>query len=135
MKIIAIIERNGNNYYQISSEAELMGCCFGGYGYSVSEAKEDFFKSIDEAKEIIAERGEVIPDKYNHMEVVFKYDIPSFFNCFDWINVSRFAKKAGINESKMRQYKSGSAFASEATIKKILKTTKEISAELESAYI
>ncbi|MCD8269734.1 MAG: pilus assembly protein HicB [Parabacteroides sp.] len=135
MRITAIIERNDNNYYQISSDAELMRCCFGGYGYSVSEAKEDFLKSIDEAKEIIAERGEVIPEKDSHIEVSFKYDIPSFFNYFDWINVSQFAKKAGINESKMRQYKAGLAFASESTTKKILKAVKEIGLELQSASI
>ena len=43
MIINAIIEKNENNYYQISSDDELFGSCFGGYGYSLEEAKADFF--------------------------------------------------------------------------------------------
>lgn len=70
-------------------------------------------KSIDEAKEMIAEDGLRIPPEAKEIEVEFRYDIPSFFNFFDWINISAFAKHAGINESKMRAYKSGLATASE----------------------
>ncbi|MDO4163667.1 MAG: pilus assembly protein HicB [Bacteroides sp.] len=132
MKIVGVIERNENNYYQISSDDEIMNCCFGGYGYSVEEAKKDFYESIEEAKRIIAERGEELPVEAKDITVEFKYDIPSFFNCFDWINVSQFAKRAGINESQMRQYKSGIASASESTMNKILSTVKAIGAELQA---
>lgn len=132
MKITGIIERNDNKYYQISSEDELMNCCFGGYGYSVEEAKQDFYKSIEEAKEIIIERGDKLPDEANNITVEFQYDLPSFFNCFDWINVSQFAKRAGINESKMRQYKAGIASASEETMNKILGVVREIGNELKA---
>ena len=132
MKIKATIERNENNYYQISSDDELIGCCFGGYGYSVEEAKDDFYRSIEEAKEIIAGSGSKIPKDAKDIDVEFKYDIPSFFNCFDFINISMFAKRAGINESKMRQYKSGLSSASEATTRKIMNTIKSIGAELNS---
>ena len=44
------------------------------------------------------------------MKITGIYDLPSFFNDFDFINVSKFAQYAGINESKMRQYKSGSSY-------------------------
>lgn len=135
MKITALIERNSNNYYQISCDSEICNCCLGGYGYSVEEAKKDFFESIAEAKAIIAERGEELPADAVDITVEFKYDIPSFFNCFDWINVSQFAKRAGINESQMRQYKSGLSSASEATTRKILSTIRRIGAELQSASI
>lgn len=132
MKITGIIERNDNNYYQISSDDEIMNCCFGGYGYSVEEAKKDFYESIEEAKHIIEERGDTLPDDAREITVEFKYDLPSFFNCFNWINVSQFAKRVGINESLMRQYKSGLATVSEATMRKILGAIKEIGAELQS---
>ncbi|MCM0717372.1 pilus assembly protein HicB [Parabacteroides sp. W1-Q-101] len=135
MEIIAIIEKNENNYYQISSDDELQGCCFGGYGYSVAEAKEDFYKSIQEAKEIITERGDEIPKEAEDIKVSFRYDIPALFNYFDWINVSQFAKRAGVNESKMRQYKAGLAYASETTTKKILKTLQDLSKELQTATL
>ncbi len=135
MKIVGTIERNDNKYYQISSDDEIMGHCFGGYGYSVAEAKADFFKSIEEAKQMIVEEGLTVPSDAEHVEVEFRYDIPSFFNYFDWINISAFAKQAGINESKMRAYKAGVASASEKTLQRILSTIKAMGAELISATL
>ena len=52
MEIIAFIEKSENNYYQISSDDELFGCCFGGYGNSLEEAKADFLLSIEEVKQL-----------------------------------------------------------------------------------
>lgn len=135
MKITAIVERNDNGYYQISSDDEIMGCCFGGYGYSVNEAKEDFFKSIEEMKDIISERGVELSQEEKDITVEFKYDIPSFFNCFKWINISQFAKLAGINPSQMRQYKSGVSSASEPTMRKIIKAVNDIGSELQSVKL
>ncbi len=130
MKITGIVERNDNKYYQISSDDEIMGHCFGGYGYSVAEAQADFLKSIEEAKDMIVEDGLDIPTEAENIEVEFRYDIPSFFNYFDWINISAFAKKAGINESKMRAYKTGVASASEKTLQKIFSTVRALGTEL-----
>lgn len=135
MKVKAVIEKNDNNYYQISSDDELFDCGFGGYGYSVAEAKADFLKSIEEAKEIAEEDGHALTEDMQSITVEYKYDIQSFFNYFDWINISQFAKKAGINESKMRQYKSGLAYASEKTTTKILNTIQAIGAELQAAKL
>lgn len=135
MKITATIERNNDKYYQISSDDEIMGHCFGGYGYSVAEAKADFLKSIEEAKEMIVEDGHTVPADAENVEVEFMYDIPSFFNYFDWINISAFAKKAGINESKMRAYKAGVASASEMTLNRILSTIKAMGVELSAATL
>lgn len=135
MKISATIERNDNKYYQVSSDDEIMGHCLGGYGYSVAEAKADFFKSIEEAKEMIVEDGLTVPADAENVDVEFLYDIPSFFNYFDWINISAFAKKAGINESKMRAYKAGAASASEKTLNRILSTIKAMGVELSAATL
>lgn len=133
MEITAFIEKSENNYYQISSDDELFGCCFGGYGNSLEEAKADFLLSIEEAKEMAVEDGNNIDGIT--FDVVYKYDLPSFFAYFDFINVTQLAKRVGINESKMRQYKSGLAFASEKTINKILSAIKDIGKELESAKL
>ena len=65
----------------------------------------------------------------------YKYDLVAFFNYFDWINISKFAKVAGISESKMRQYKTGSAFAGEKTKQKVQLAIKRMSAELASASL
>lgn len=132
MKLTAIIERNEENYYMVSSDCEICDCIFGGYGHSVKEAKEDFMNSIEEMREISVEEGKDFPD---NIDVEFKYDVPSFFNFFDFINISKFAARAGINESKMRQYKIGSAFASEATTKKIMETINQIALELQAVRL
>lgn len=135
MKILAIIEKGTDGLYSIYSDDMLLNHGLGGYGSSVEEAKADFMESIKEAKEMITDEGNVLPDEVGHIDVTFKYDLQSFFNYFDWINVSQFAKKAGINESKMRQYKNGLAFAGESTTKKILDAIKNIGAELQSATL
>lgn len=75
MKIVATISRNDNNYYQISSNDELIGHCFGGYGYTEAQAKEDFLRSIEEAKEMIVEDGFSIPPEAEHIIVEYRYDI------------------------------------------------------------
>ena len=67
--------------------------------------------------------------------VEYSYDIPSFFNFFDFINVSRFAEFAGVNESKMRAYKSGVSFPGEKTTAKIFRAVRKIGAELTAASL
>ena len=135
MKILAIIEKGTDGLYSIYSDDMLLNHGLGGYGSSVEEAKADFMESIKEAKGMITEESIPLPNEMEYIDVTFKYDLQSFFNYFDWINVSQFAKKAGINESKMRQYKNGLAFAGESTTKKILDTIKNIGAELQSASL
>ena len=66
---------------------------------------------------------------------VYKYDIPSFFNYFDFINVSRFAAMAGINESKMRQYKTGLAYPGEKTTKKIFSVIQKIGSDISNVSL
>lgn len=135
MKVLAIVEKGKDGLYSIYTESEIADHGFGGFGDSVEIAKADFLSSIDEAKEmILAERG-VIPIEFDDLKVEFKYDLASFFNYFDCINASKFATYAGINESKMRQYKSGVAFAGEKTTRKILQAIKKLGAELSAASL
>lgn len=135
MKIKAVIERNDNNFYAITCDDVIAGCHFGGYGYSVQEAKADFMEGIAESLETAREMGKDVSVTPEEIEVEFRYDIPSFFNYFDWINISAFAKQAGINESKMRAYKSGLATASEKTLSKILATIKTMGAAMTAASL
>lgn len=130
MKVTAIIEKNSDKFFSIYTEEDIPGYTFGGYGESVIEAKEDYMTSIQEMREISSEEGKEFPD---NIEVEFRYDIPSFFNYFDWINISAFAKKAGINESKMRAYKAGISTASEKTLDKIRATIKDMCSALSAA--
>lgn len=65
------------------------------------------------------EIGKQIPEELNDIVFEYKYDVASLFNYYDFINVSKFAKAAGINSSLMRQYKTGNQYISENQILKI----------------
>lgn len=130
MKVTAIVEKGSDGLYSIYSDDRIGRDYFGGYGDNVEAAKADFMASIKEAIENAKKDGFDNVPVFEAVSVEFKYDIPSFFDYFDFINVSRFAVFAGINESKMRAYKSGSAFPSERTTKKILKAVQTIGREM-----
>ena len=135
MKVSALIERTENGYYSIACDGKIGNFCLGGFGDSVKDAKADFDSIVKEAQDnYIKEHGE-LPDELKEVEVEYRYDLQSFFNYFNWINISKFAQAAGINESKMRQYKTGKAFASERTKTTIETTIHRMSEELASVEL
>lgn len=89
-----------------------------GTGDTVTEAKEDFFNSIKETKEIYAESGDEFP-KGLESEPEFIFDLSSLFEYYSVLNVSAFARFVGINEALMRQYKRGKTYISDAQLEKI----------------
>lgn len=131
MKITGIIEKASDGTYSVRSDQHFGNSYFGGFGTTVADAKEDFMESIKEARAEAATAG-IVTDEYS---VSFKYDLPSFFNDFDFINASKFAQYVGLNESKMRQYKSGVAYPGERTTEKILNAIHRIGAELSSVSL
>ena len=135
MKIKALIEKTDTGYCSISCNEKIGNFCLGGFGNSVAEAKDDFMSVVKEAQEeYVAEHGE-LPDKYKDVSVTYQYDLQSFFDCFDWINITKFAQVAGVNESKLRLYKVGKAFAGERTKAKLQSAIKRMSAELASVSL
>lgn len=128
MKVLAIVEKSSDGLFCIYSDGHIGKSYFGGFGDSVSEAKEDFIVSVKEAISEERQKGHAAP-KFDDIVITYKYDLPSFFNFFDFINVSKFAEYAGVNESKMRAYKSGVSFPGEKTTAKILKAIKHIGSE------
>ena len=132
MRIVAIIEKGPDGYFSVQSERKVGRYFFGGYGDNVKAAKLDFLESVRESLEGAVKEGAEVPDK---IDVTFRYDIPSFFNCFDYLNVSKFAEYAGINESRMRAYKSGLAYPGEKTMRKIRKAIEAIGAEISAASV
>ncbi len=129
VKITAIVERSSAGLYSVYSEDHFGNSYFGGYGDSVEKAKADFLESIKEAIAEQLKENQNAPQMKN-ISVEYRFDLPSFFNYFDFINVSRFAEYVGINESKMRAYKSGVSYPGEKTTSKIFKAVKEIGKEL-----
>lgn len=132
MHIIGIIEKGPDGYYSVQSEQKVGRYYFGGYGENVRSAKNDFLESVRESLAGATQEGAEIPSDF---DISFRYDLPSFFNCFDYLNVSKFAEYAGINESRMRAYKSGLAFPGEKTTRKIMKAIESIAKDFSSALL
>ena len=117
MKTTALIEKGKDGTFGVFTPD--ISSCIIGSGDTVEEAKSDFENSVQEVFAAYKEHGDELPDELKGIEFEYKYDLASFFNYYDWINATRFAKIAGINASLMRQYKAGVAYVSETQTKKI----------------
>lgn len=128
MKTTALIEKGKDGTFTIFT-SELESTIIG-EGNTVDEAKKSFLKSIDEIIDFYKEDGLELPEELKNVSFVFKYDISSLFDYYSFINVSKFAKKTGINSSLMRQYKRGNTSISEKQVLKIQNQLREIGKEL-----
>lgn len=128
MKTTALIEKTSDGRYSIFT-ADLVSTIVG-EGATVAEAKADFENALREVIQAYAEDGEELPAELQNVEFEYKYDVPSVFNEFDFINVSRFAQYAGINASLLRQYKTQGTYISEAQAKKIELALHNVGAKL-----
>ncbi|MDD4516387.1 type II toxin-antitoxin system HicB family antitoxin [Massilibacteroides sp.] len=99
-------------------------------GSTVEEAKNNLLVAVEDYVDMYKDMGKAIPKEINNPTFEYKYDIASFFDYFDWINVSRLAEKAGINASLLRQYKKRITFASEKQNVKIQNTVHRLAEEL-----
>jgi predicted RNase H-like HicB family nuclease len=128
MVTTALIERGKDGTYGIFTPD--INSTIIGEGNTVEEAKADFENSVREIFQFSEEDGIALPDELKDIQFVYKYDIASMFNYYDWINVSKFARKAGINASLMRQYRMGKTYISENQIRKIENTLHSLGNEL-----
>lgn len=128
MKTTALIEKGKDGTFTIFT-SELESTIIG-EGNTVDEAKKSFLESYVEFINFFKEDGLKLPEELKNVSFDFKYDISSLFDHYSFINVSKFAKKAGINSSLMRQYKSGNTSISEKQVLKIQNQLREIGKEL-----
>ena len=128
-KVLVTIEFGNDGTYSCYSEQPIGDyALIDGDGASVAEAKEDFLKAVEECRQAYPQ-----DDRYNNLVFEYKYDLRSFFNYFNFLNVSEIAKRAGINPSLMRQYTSGEKNAGESTYKKLSACLAQIKSELQAA--
>lgn len=110
MKTIAVIEKGKDGSFGIFTpelEHSIMG-----EGKSVAEARADFENSVSEMCASYTENGEELPLELRDIEFEYRYDVASVFNYFDFINVTKFSRWAGISAGLMRQYKSCDTYIS-----------------------
>jgi len=129
MKHTAIIEMWDDGTFSIYVP-DMISHSLNAQGKTVEEAKKGLFDGISDYVDMYMEEGKPIPDELVDVEFDYKYDIASFFEYFNWINISKFSEKAGINASLMRQYKNRLSFASEKQCEKIQKAINELGSEL-----
>jgi hypothetical protein len=67
---------------------------------------------------------------YSIDEIVFKYDLESFFDFYKVINAKALSKRIGMNQSLMAQYIKGIKKPSSAQSKRILNGVQQIGKEL-----
>lgn len=128
MKTIALIEKGKDGTFGIFTP-DLKSTIIG-EGKTVEEAKNDFDNSVKEVSLYYEESGKDIPEELQNIEFEYKYDLASLFNYYSFINVTKFAKIAGINASLMRQYKSGNQYISENQVMKIENALHKIANEI-----
>ncbi len=117
MAMNVTIEKQNDGTY-IAYNTDECGVSLIGTGATVSEAKDDFFNSIQETIETCTESGISVPPALNE-EPVFQFDVSSLFEYYSMLNVSAFARYLGINEALLRQYKKGDIYISESQLKRI----------------
>lgn len=128
MKTTALIEKGEDGTFGIYTPD--IQTTIIGEGRTVAEAKADFENSVREMLASYIDNGEDVPSELKDIEFEYKYDVASVFNYFDFINVTKFAKWAGINAGLMRQYKSCNTYISEAQAHKIGDALRKIGREL-----
>lgn len=128
MKLNAIIEKGKDGYGIYVTNLKDHG--LNGMGDSVEAAKADMMEALSLLVSMYTDEGKPIPKELDNPQFDYKYDIPSFFADFDYLIVSKIAKRAGINESLLRQYKIKKAFASEDQTKKVEKAIHDLGKEM-----
>lgn len=131
MKVVFIIEKSSDGFFSCYTEQEFDGFGLLGYGDTAEAAKTDLLQAYEEIKEARAKEGKETPN----VEIEWKYDLESFFDYFNVINVTKLAQKAGINASQLRQYRNGLAKASEKQYAKLREAIREIGRELSTAQL
>jgi predicted RNase H-like HicB family nuclease len=119
MKTTALIEKSSDGTFGIFTPD--INHTIIGDGNTVEDAKNDFENSVNEMILSYTERGMQIPDELQNIEFEYKYDVSSIFNEIDCINISKFAKRIGINANLLRQYKMGNTYISDTQKMKIEK--------------
>ena len=127
MKTTALIEKGKDGSFTIFTP-DIKSTIIG-EGNTVLEAKADFENTVKEVLETYEETGEPIPEELQNITFEYKYDMPSFLNCYNYLNMTKLADRAGINPSLMRQYKRGQ-YVSEKQASKIQEAVHKIGWEL-----
>lgn len=129
MKFNAIVELWDDGMYSIYVP-DMEKHNLNAQGKTVEEAKDGLQDAIKDYVEMYNSMGKEVPAELINPVYEYRYDLASFFDYYDWINVSKLAEKAEINASLLRQYKKRLTFASEKQINKLQATVNKLGKEM-----
>ncbi|MDE5838824.1 MAG: pilus assembly protein HicB [Paramuribaculum sp.] len=130
MKVNVIFEMAKDGGCSCYMVEELPHFALMGYGDNPHEAKADMLEAFEEIKKMLKDEGKDVPE----LEFEYHYDMKSFFEYFNFLNISKVAELAGINPSLMRRYVSGASNAGETQYLKLQNAVQLIARELAAAH-
>ena len=129
LKINIVITKNNDEGYICSCDYPFKHFDLGGSGATVEEAKADCFTFYDEMKEEYPE------ESFPELDIQWTYDLPSFFNHFDFLNATKVANYAGMSPSNFRHYVAGSKPVTGNQLIKIKQAFERMANELHKAVL
>lgn len=124
-----IVEQTEDGYFSCFVKEEIPYVGLLGYGDTSESAVNNLIAFYEESKVELAAEGKILPD----LDFVIHYDMPSFFNRFNFLNQSKIAERAGINPSLMRKYTSGVANAGQRQYEKLHAAVQSLAKEMLAA--
>ncbi len=128
---IKVEKSQAENFYSCYMVDEMPDFSLSGFGKSALEAMEDLYEAEKEIRELLQSEGKEMPE----LEYRFKFDIGSFFNYFDYLNIAGIAKRIGVNASLMRRYAVGLSQPREERKRQIEDCLHQIGKELQTAIV
>ena len=106
------------------------------FGASLDELKNNLKDAYESYLEVALEQGEVWVEEVRlRTEWVFSMNMQALFDLVPEVKISAIARRAGINESLMRQYATGKAVVSEDRVRYIERTIHDLGRELQSVKL
>lgn len=124
-----IVEQTKDGDFSCFVEEEIPYVGLLGYGSSSEEAIRSLLDFYELMKAELKEEGKELPV----LEFVIHYDMPSFFDRFNFLNQSKIAERAGINPSLMRKYTSGVARAGRKQYEKLYAAVQSLANDMLAA--
>lgn len=116
MKTTAFIEIGKDMTYDIHSIDDRLDFMVLGQGKTITEAKKDFYRCLEEIKELYIEEGK--PFDFDDLTFQFKYDIASFLK-YSPFTLTWLSYVTGINKKQLSHYSTGVRHPSKPTLEKI----------------
>ena len=106
------------------------------FGASLDELKKNIEQAFLEYVAAAAELGEAwIEEVRNRKDWIFSMNMQALFELVPEVKISAIARRAGINESLMRQYATGKAVVSEDRLRYIEQTIHDLGRELQTVKL